>query len=266
MIGAEPHEPRPAEAGNGNGGFPESDKFYWHRYIPAYERAFESLGEVANILEFGVLDGASIRWLADRFPCSRLVGVDITAPRPSWPYSDRIEYAAADQGNAATIAAMFARFGRRYDLIIDDGSHLPPHQALCLIEALPFVRPGGLYILEDAHTSHPDNPDFGPYNALGTATCLHVLLAIQHLKDCSEPLTPELASTLVTPGFFSVGDLLCLFSAIESIELFRRTSLPLRCYACGSRAFDYKRLRCQCGVNLYAAADSMSFLIRKVET
>ena len=255
-----------AAAGSGTGSCPESDKFYWHRYIPSYEQAFASLGDVADILEFGVLDGASIHWLADRFPHSRIIGVDIIAPRPSWPHSDRIDYAEADQSNPSTVAAMFAKFGRRYDLIIDDGSHLPPHQASCLIEALPFVRPGGLYILEDVHTSHPDNPDFRPYNAPGAATCLHVLLAMQHLKDCSRPLTPELASTLATPGFFSVEDLLYLSTDIGTIELFRRTSLPLRCYACGSRAFDYKRLRCQCGANLYAAADSMSFLIRKVDT
>jgi hypothetical protein len=265
-TGTEPCEPPAAEAGNSNSGFPASDKFYWHRYIPAYERAFATLGEVTNVLEFGVLDGASIRWLADRFPRSRIVGVDITAPRPAWPRSDRIEYAEADQGNPAAIAALFARFGRCFDLIIDDGSHLPPHQAICLVTALPFVRPGGLYILEDVHTSHPDNPDFRQHNAPGTANCLHVLLAMQHLKDCGRQLTRKLASTLGTPGYFSREDLTYLYGTIETIELFKRTSLPLRCYACGSSAFDYRRLRCQCGVNLYAAADSMSFLIHKRAT
>src|SRR4029077_11438544 len=161
--------------------YAESDKYYWHRYIDKYEQAFALLGDVNDILEFGVLEGGSIRWLAKRFPHSRILGVDIVAPTPNWPRDDRIEYAHADQGDSRAIRAMFANFGRRYDLIIDDGSHLPPHQASCLIEAFPFIRPGGLYILEDVHTSHPENPDFRQYNTPGIANCVHVLLAMQHL-------------------------------------------------------------------------------------
>jgi len=241
----------------------ESDKHYWHRYTDAYEQAFVSLGDAADILEFGVLEGGSIRWLANRFRRAMIVGVDIAAPTPAWPHGDRIEYVQADQGDAGAIDAMFARFGRRFDLIVDDGSHLPPHQASCLIKAFPFIQPGGLYILEDVHTSHPENPDFRQFNPPGTANCLHVLLAMRHLKECAEPLSNEIASALTTPGFFSKDDLFYLFGAIGTINLYRRTILPLRCYRCGSSAFDYTRLRCRCGVDLYAAADSMSFLLWK---
>jgi len=81
--------------------------------------------------------------------------------------------------------------------------------------------------------------------------------------DCAEPLSNEIASALTSPGYFSEDDLFNLFGAIETIDLYRRTILPLRCYRCGSSAFDYKRLRCGCGVDLYAAADSMSFLLWK---
>jgi hypothetical protein len=246
------------------GGVPiESDKHYWHRYTDAYDQAFHSLGDAADILEFGVLGGGSIRWLAQRFPRAMIVGVDIAAPTPAWPRDDRIEYVQADQGDAGAIGAMFARFRRRFDLIVDDGSHLPQHQASCLIKAFPFIQPGGLYILEDVHTSHPANPDFRQFNPPGIANCLHVLLAMRHLKDCGEPLSNEIASALATPGFFSKDDLFYLFGAIGTIDLYRRTILPLRCYRCGSSSFDYKRLRCACGTDLYAAADSMSFLLWK---
>ena len=175
-------------ATTGGGVHVESDKHYWHRYTDAYERAFVSLGDVADILEFGVLEGGSIRWLANRFPRAMILGVDIAAPTLAWPHGERIEYVQADQGDAGAIDAMFARIGRRFDLVVDDGSHLPPHQASCLIKAFPFIRPGGLYILEDVHTSHPENPDFKQFNPPGTANCLHVLLAMRHLKECAEPL------------------------------------------------------------------------------
>jgi hypothetical protein len=243
----------------------ESDRHYWHRYTDRYEQAFVACGDLSDILEFGVLDGASIQSLSRRFPDARIIGVDMVARKPSWPRGDRISYVQANQDDRHAIGEMFERLGRRFDLIIDDGSHVPEHQASCLIEGFPFLRAGGLYIVEDIHTSHPDHPSFGPDNASGGANCLHVLLALQHLKDVGQPLTPELASTLATPGYFSVEDLMYLSGAVITIELFKRTSLPLQCYACGSRAFDYRRFRCECGTDLYAAADSMSFLIRKAD-
>src|SRR5258708_6038092 len=46
----------------------DSDKHYWHRYIETYLAAFARLGEVRRVIEFGVLHGASIRWLAHCFP------------------------------------------------------------------------------------------------------------------------------------------------------------------------------------------------------
>src|SRR4029077_4923934 len=102
-------------------------------------------------------------------------------------------------------------------------------------------------------------------NTPGIANCVHVLLAMQHLKDRSEPLTKEVASTLTTPGFFSTDALINLFKVIKNIELYKRSALPLRCYRCGSSAFDYKRLRCRCGADIYSATDSMSFLLRRID-
>jgi hypothetical protein len=266
IIGTASPIAMPLGQGIANDACVESDKYYWHRFVDKYEQAFASLAEVSDILEFGVFEGASIRWLGQRFPSSRILGVDITAPKSTWPRGDRFDYVQADQGDSSAIRGMLTRFDRGYDLIVDDGSHLPPHQASCLVETFPFVRPGKLYIIEDIHTCHPDNPDFRHYSPPGTANCLHVLLAMQHLKDCSLPLSPQVAATLATPGFFSTDDLAYLFENIRGIDFFKRTSLPLRCYRCRSSTFNYKQLRCVCGVDLYAASDSMSALLWKVDS
>jgi trans-aconitate methyltransferase len=240
-----------------------SDKHYWHRYTETYEAAFAKLGEVSEILEFGVLHGDSIAWLAERFPRARIVGVDIVEQAPEWPRADRIEYAQCDQADRSAIHAMFAALGRRFDLIVEDGSHIPQHQATCLIEGLPHIRPGGLYVLEDIHTSHPENAAFAAHMADGDANSLHVLLAMQHLKERGKTLTPALASELASASFFAQHELSALFAQIDAVQLYRRSLLPLRCYACGSDDFDYRHLRCRCGVDLYSSTDSMSFLITR---
>jgi hypothetical protein len=41
--------------------------------------------------------------------------------------------------------------GRPIDIIIDDASHASHHQQIALGTLFPFVRDGGLYIIEDLH-------------------------------------------------------------------------------------------------------------------
>ncbi len=175
-----------------------SDKHYWHRYTDTYEAAFAKLGEVTEILEFGVFRGDSITWLAERFPRARIVGVDIVPAAPDWPHADRIEYVQLDQGDRAALHTMFATLARRFDLIIEDGSHIPQHQASCLVEGLPHVPPGGLYVLEDSHTSQPDNTVFAELSADGHANSLHALRAIEPLQATGRKMTPRIAAELAS--------------------------------------------------------------------
>jgi hypothetical protein len=240
-----------------------SDKDYWHRYIETYQEAFKTLGPVTDILEFGVFNGGSIAWLAERFPGANIVGVDIVAQAPGWPTSDGITYVQLDQGDRGAIQDMFLRLDRLYDVVIEDGSHFPEHQVTCLVEGMAHVRSGGLYILEDIHTSHPDNRDFADHRISRGANSLHVLLAIEHLKECNMALTPQIAGELASPSFFTADEVLALFDQVATLHMYRRSSLPLHCYACGSHDFDYRRLLCRCGVEIYSSTDSMSYLIRR---
>lgn len=194
-------------------------------------------------------------------PAPRIVGVDILAQTAEWPTSERIDYVRLDQGDRPAVRAMFQRLGRRYDLLIEDGSHYPQHQALCLVEGLAFVRPGGLYILEDIHTSHPDNPAFANPENRGLTNSLHVLLAVQHLKDRGLAMTSDIAGEIASHSLFTADEVRTLFDQIGSLHMYRRSSLPLLCFACGSDQFNYGQLRCRCGVELYSSTDSMSFLV-----
>lgn len=260
------HTGTPASTPASTPDWTNSDKHYWHHYIDTYRAAFRTLGPVRNILEYGVFRGDSIRWLREEFPDAAIVGADIVEPADGWPRGDGIRYVRLDQGERDQVQRMLEEAGVTFDLVIEDGSHIPQHQALCLSETLPHVSPGGLYILEDVHTSHPEHGYYlkhcagypGP-----PATALAVLLALQHVKATGARLTESLAERLSTPGFFTVGEVFALHRSIASIELYRRTRLPLRCCRCGSSSYDYAALRCGCGAPVFQSADSMSFLLRK---
>jgi hypothetical protein len=244
----------------------DSDKHYWHRYIETYLAAFALLGDVRRVIEFGVLHGASIRWLAERFPGAEIVGADLLPRQPEWPGDSRISYRQIDQADRAGIRTMFDGIPGAVDLVIDDGSHIPQHQASCLAEGMARLRPAGLYILEDIATSHPLHAGFAQHGAPGglrVANALNVLLAIQHHKDTRLSWSPATARLLAAQGLLSEADIADLVGSIDRVEIYKRTQLPLHCYACGGNEFDYVAWLCRCGTDLYHPADSMTALVWK---
>lgn len=243
----------------------DSDKSFWHRYTGFYERAFSTLGDVSSILEFGVFKGDSIRWLAERFPQARIVGCDIVPPQPSWPVSPRVGYARLDQGSVEQIRRLFEHLNTKFDLIIEDGSHKPVHQRNCLVETLSYLRPGGMYILEDIHTAHPEHPLYRELKRATVVGPLHLLLALEHLQARSAALDEATVARLTGDSLFSRDDVELVFRLVRSVDIYRRATLPLRCYNCGKSAFHYGALRCECGADLYGVADSMTAVLRVAE-
>ena len=58
---------------------------------------------------------------------------------------------------------------QKFDIIIDDGSHLPWHQLLTFeIMFETWLKPGGLYVIEDVETSYWDgtNPRIYGYDII----------------------------------------------------------------------------------------------------
>ena len=222
----------------------ETDKSYWHRFADVYERAFADVAPVRMILEFGVFQGDSIRWLAERYPGAQILGVDIVPQQPSWPVGKGIGYVRLDQGSVADLKRLFGHLKVRFDLVIEDGSHHPVHQRNCLVEAIPHVRPGGIYVLEDIHTAHPSHTLYQQVGRPNVVGPLHLLLALEHFK--TRGVTPEAGALdrLSSNSLFTRADVEMLASRIQGIEIYKRATLPLKCYNCRTSDFDFAALRC----------------------
>lgn len=236
-----------------------SDKVFWHRFIEFYEPFMKKIENPENILEFGVFHGHSIAWFHDRFPQARIVGCDILDVQPEWPRSERIEYRKVDQNDVTALDNLFEDLGRKFDLVIEDGSHLPRHQRNCLLAALPRVRSGGIYILEDLHTSHPAHEMYQKLKQPGVIGPLHLLLAIEHIKTCG--LASSSLKQLGKNSLFDYAQIMNVYERVSSINLYKRAALPLRCWRCGASEFNYHDLRCACGAGLYSEDDSMTAVI-----
>lgn len=123
----------------------------WHKYGPAYEFILGRYRDKPiRILEIGVYDGASLRSWMDIFPLAKIIGMD-RGTKFVDP-TGRAGVILGDQGNAQDLLGISAR--GPFDIIIDDGSHLPLDQQLSFNTLWGALNPGGVYVIEDLEVSY----------------------------------------------------------------------------------------------------------------
>ncbi len=127
-----------------------TDKLTHHNFWGFYESHFNKLKkEKLNILEIGVLKGESLKLLKNYFKNSNIYGIDINNIDID---EDRIKTFQMSQIDFDSFKTNFKDL--KFDIIIDDGSHMTQHQ----IDTFGYLFDnmlvnGGLYIIEDLHTS-----------------------------------------------------------------------------------------------------------------
>jgi len=126
----------------------------YHNFAEKYDRLLCGIrGSCSSMLEIGVAQGQSLRMWADYFPKATIHGADIEPSfRSCESYCNRIKFHAIDQGNESELNTLkqFSPF----DLIIDDGNHWWREQILSFKTLFPFLKKGGIYVVEDTSTSY----------------------------------------------------------------------------------------------------------------
>lgn len=139
-----------------------TDKWGPHFYTPVYHSLFaKRRHDPICLLEIGVggydspvLGGSSLAMWADYFPNGRVVGIDINEKRLS--LDSRISIHKGSQTDSAFLKKIAAEHGP-FDIIIDDGSHIPQHVVQTFHILWPTLADGGFYIIEDTQTSLWEN-------------------------------------------------------------------------------------------------------------
>ena len=126
----------------------------WMHYFAIYERHFEKFkGKPIRLLEYGVSHGGSLQMWRHYFgPTAQIIGVDID-PRCASFAEPGIEVFIGDQQDPKTHQYLRNKYGE-FDIIIDDGGHTMQQQIVTFREMYHTVKPGGIYLAEDLHTSY----------------------------------------------------------------------------------------------------------------
>lgn len=114
------------------------------------------------------LPGASLRAWRDYFVNSAVYGADV---QPDTQFEEtRIKTFLCDSTSRDAVSAVIGASGLQFDIIVDDGLHWDRAQMDTLQNFFPYLKEGGLYVIEDIYPGSglSSNPNLikdliGPY-------------------------------------------------------------------------------------------------------
>lgn len=152
---------------------------YSHGFIDVYEPYLNQMKNVKNLLEIGIYNGDSLNYFSNYFKDANIYGIDIIDK--SQYDTDKIKTFILDQENRDDINNFLTKNNIEYDIILDDGGHTMRQQQISFGMLFKNVKSGGLYILEDLHTSRLDN--FGTIFKTDLITSLDMLYNLKYTNN-----------------------------------------------------------------------------------
>lgn len=129
----------------------------YHNYLQIYEKYFSKYrNSLKTFLEIGLWEGESIRMWRDYFETGCLVGADILDLSHIQLPNTQIHI--CDQSDRKQLEFLASKTFNEYDIIIDDGGHWMHQQQITLATMFKYLKPGGIFVIEDLHTS--GNPNY----------------------------------------------------------------------------------------------------------
>jgi demethylmacrocin O-methyltransferase len=135
-----------------------TDKWGPHFYTPLYHEVFSHLRDrPVRLLEIGVggydlktAGGASLQMWAEYFSKGQITAIDIAEKRLI--LDPRVKLFQGSQDDPVFLQKVCEERGP-FDIIIDDGSHVPKQVTTSFHILFPTLADGGIYIIEDVQTA-----------------------------------------------------------------------------------------------------------------
>jgi hypothetical protein len=152
-----------------------SDK--WSGYLKIYNDIFSQYrNSPVSILEIGIQNGGSLECELEYFKQAKnIIGCDINKECANLNFnSDIIRVVIGDANSSDTKTKILAECDA-YDIIIDDGSHTSSDIIKSFVHYYPYLKVGGVYIVEDLHCSYWQEFEGGLYDEHSSQSFLKIL-------------------------------------------------------------------------------------------
>ena len=127
----------------------------WTHYIDVYNKHFaQFVDKDIKFLEIGVHKGGSLdMWAYALGPKAQILGIDIE-PECKNLEKNNIKIEIGSQSDLEFLKKIADEYGK-FDVIVDDGSHMNDDQKITLEFAFEhLLSDNGVYLIEDCHTSY----------------------------------------------------------------------------------------------------------------
>lgn len=129
-----------------------TDKGSYHNYLDPYSEILQKYRDKeVSILEIGVWEGFSLNFWWHCFPkAKKILGTDIRTDlwhQGTKDLDERVELAECDSMNKEAVDELLK--GQKFDIIIDDGDHMPSSQVETFNNVIEYLADGGTYVVED---------------------------------------------------------------------------------------------------------------------
>lgn len=122
-----------------------------HNYLKVYNDYFASIKDLEmKILEIGVGEGESVRLWSDYFVNSEITAIDIVPEKKKYEIPGTRILIGSQSDSDFLVNTVVD--GRKFNIVIDDGSHKSDDIIMSFLTLVHHMAPGGIYVIEDLHT------------------------------------------------------------------------------------------------------------------
>jgi hypothetical protein len=163
----------------------------FHAYTLVYDKLFSELRhKPIKFLEIGIQNGFSVhmwdKYFDNLHASLHFIDIDPNAvtfckqKQQSHLISHRAKFYIADQENKENLKQFITIADEKFDIIIDDGGHTMIQQQNSFEILFPYLKKGGIYIIEDLHTSYWQQRSNIEYGGGDQNSTINFLLNLVH--------------------------------------------------------------------------------------
>ncbi len=155
-----------------------SDK--WSSYLFVYDQILKKYRNMnVRLLEIGVQNGGSLEIWSKYFSNAKLIlGCDINPKCAKLTYEKSRIHVLVGDANSDEVKSNVIELSKSFDIIIDDGSHHSSDIIKSFARYFPLLEDGGIYIVEDIHSSYWKEYEGGLFYPFSSVTFFKYLIDI----------------------------------------------------------------------------------------